>query len=234
MKSSLLLICVLLLCFGCGDDDVATYPTGNYESAANIKNDPVTLYTKDKIITDVNFIQAYLERHPFYGSFDLTAGTAESAIQVVFDNRVSDSVYFRSVSEGNARELIFNQVYYENNAAILLGRDSLPVAAADDGELSCSNVGIRIRRHPMLTYCFPSVPWNPLTCKGRYQMPVVMEGGHLTLPIISYQFYSRTATTSCAVSERYAFGSFNADALKTIHTQDTLVVQTRMLTLERK
>ena len=63
MKPSMLLICALLLCPGCGSDDAAPYPTGNYESVANIKNDPVTLYTKDKVITDVAFIQAYLERN---------------------------------------------------------------------------------------------------------------------------------------------------------------------------
>ncbi|SHM03925.1 hypothetical protein [Chitinophaga sp. CF418] len=234
MKPFLLLICVLLLCYGCGGDDVTPYPTGNYESAANIKNDPVALYTKDKIITDVVFIQAFLERNQIYGFFDLTAGTAESPIHVTFDNRVSDSVYFRATSSGDALELIFNQVYYDNNAAILLGRDSLPGSPADDGELSCSNVRTHIRKHPLLTYCVPSGINGSLTCKTRYQMPVVTDGDHLSLPVISYHFKTKTSISECYLAEKYAYGYLNADALKTIHTQDTLVVQTRMLTLERK
>lgn len=234
MKPSMLLICALLLFPGCGSDDAAPYPTGKYESAANIKNDPVTLYTKDKIITDVAFIQAYLERNKVDGFFDLTAGTAESPIHVTFDNRVSDSVYFRSVSGNSALELIFNQVYYDNNAAILLGRDSLPGFPADDGELSCSNVGINIRRHPLLTFCDASGILGSLVCKTRYRMPVAMEGDHLSLPVISYRFSTRTSNADCASAERYAYGYLNTAALKAIHTQDTLLVQTRILLLERK
>lgn len=233
MKTSLFLICVLLCCYGCGDDNPAPYPTGNYESAANIKNDPVALYTKDKIITDVRFIQAFLERNQIYGVFDLTAGTAESPIHVALDNRVSDSIYFRAATGGDALELIFNQVYYDNNAAIFLGRDSLPGSPADDGELSCSNVSTHIRKHPLLTYCATS-PIGPLVCKTRYQMPVTMEGDLLTLPVISYRFSTRTTNADCAFGEKYAYGYLNTDALKTIHTQDTLVVQTRTLALERK
>ena len=233
MKTSLLLICVLLFCCSCGEDDAATYPTGNYESADNIKNDAVTLYTKDKVITDVTFIQAFLERNQIYGFFDLKAGTAESPVHVTFDNRVADSVYFRSVSGGGALELIFNQVYYDNNTAVLLGRDSLPGLPADDGEISCSNVSIQIRKHPLLTYCAVS-PIGSLFCKTRYRMPVMMEGDHFTLPVISYRFSTKTSVSDCAFGEKYAYGYLNMDALKTIHTQDTLVVQTRMLTLERK
>ena len=233
MKTSLFLICVLLFCYGCGSDDAAPYPTGNYESAANIKNDPVALYTKDKVITDVKFIQAFLERNQIYGTFDLTAGTAESPVHVTFDNRVADSIYFRSVSGGSGLELIFNQVYYDNNTAILLGRDSLPGSPGDDGELSCSNVSIHIRKHPLLTYCANS-PIGPLVCKTRYRMPVTMTGDQLSIPIISYHFSTKNAVAECYSREKLAYGYLNANALKTIHTQDTLVVQTRTLVLERK
>ncbi|SDG56085.1 hypothetical protein [Chitinophaga filiformis] len=233
MKTSLFLICVLLFCYGCGDDNAAPYPTGNYESASNIKNDPVALYTKDKIITDVKFIQAFLERNQIYGVFDLTAGTAESPVHVTFDNRIADSVYFRATSGGDALELIFNQVYYDNNTVILLGRDSLPGSPADDGELSCSNVSIHIRKHPLLTYCATS-PIGSLVCKTRYQMPVAMVGDQLSLPVISYRFTTKNSMAECYSGEKLAYGYLNTDALKTIHTQDTLVVQTRTLTLERK
>jgi hypothetical protein len=125
-------------------------------------------------------------------------------------------------------------VYYDDNAAILLGRDSLPGSPADDGELSCSNVSIKIRRHPFLTFCDPTGPLGSLVCRTRYRIPVAMEGDHLALPVISYRFSTRNATAECSFSEKYAYGYLNADALKTIHTQDTLLVQTRMLTLERK
>lgn len=234
MKTSLILICALMLCYSCSKDDVRTLSTGNYESAADIKNDPVVLYTKGKIITDTAYIQNFLERNQIYGIFDSTPGMTASPIHVTFDNRVADSVFFGSVASNSSFGLIFNQVYYENNTAVFMGRDSLPGSPAADGELSCSNVAVHIRKHPLLIDCIPSGISGALLCKTRYQMPVIMNDNNITLPVISYYFNNATSVSSCTLSEKYAFGLFNADAVKTIHTQDTLVVQTKMLVLEKK
>jgi hypothetical protein len=194
-----------------------------------IKNDPLVLYTKDKTITDTAFIRAFHERNMIYSMFD-TAGMATSPIHVSFNNSVADSVYLN----GAGLDLVFNQVYYEGNTVVYIGRDSLRVPAAEDGELSCSNVGPRLRRHPLLTDCTPTGPLGEWISKARYQVPLMMDGNDIVIPIISYYFFNKTLASSCVIQEKYVLGQFDEDALKTIHMEDTLLVQRRTLVLEKK
>ncbi len=234
MKNSLLLICALLLCNSCSEDDVPTISVGNFESTAMIKNDPVVLYTKGKVITDDIFIRTFLERNQIAATFDFPAGSATSPIHAVFNNSIADSAYLRYTSNASGKEFIFNQVYYDNNTAVFVGRDSLWIPTAEDGELSCTNAGPRIRKHPLLTYCAPIGNFGEWICKARFQVPIVMNGNDIAIPIITYHFSNKTQASLCGIGEQYIFGQLNEDALKTIHTEDTLVIQTRMLVLEKK
>lgn len=233
-KISLLLICVLALCNSCKKDDAKMVSAGRFESAANIYNDGVALYTKGNTITDPLYINAFLERKGVTGVFNLTSGSAITPIQVTFDNQTPDSIYFKATTSGGYFERIFNEVSYNNNTAVLLGRDSLPGSAVTDGELSCSNVDVLIRQHPGITRCVPLGLFGSLVCKERPQIAMVMNADNISLPVITYFFATRTGSVSCSVLRSYVFDQFNTDVVKTIHTQDTLVVQTSMLVLERR
>lgn len=233
-RISLLLICVVALCNSCKKDDVKMVSAGRFESAANIYNDGVALYTKGNTITDPLYIKAFLERREITGVFDLTPGSATSPIQVTFDNQTPDSIYFRATRSNGYQELIFNEISYNNNTAVLLGRDSVSGSAVADGELSCSNVDVLIRQHPGVSRCVPLGLFGSLVCKARPQIAMVMNTDNISLPVMSYFFATRTGSVSCSVSQNYVYDQFNTDVVKTIHTQDTLVVQTRVLVLERR
>jgi hypothetical protein len=233
-RISLLLICVMALCNSCKKDDVKMVSAGRFESTANIHNDGVVLYTKGNTITDTQYIKAFLERKGITGVFALTPGSATSSIQVTFDNQTSDSIYFRVTASSGYSEFIFNDISYNNNTAVVLGRDSVHGSAVTDGELSCPNVDVLIRQHPGLSRCVPLGLFGSLICKERPQIAMVMNADNISLPVISYFFATGRGSVSCSMLRSYVFDQFNTDVVKTIHVQDTLVVQTRMLVLERK
>jgi hypothetical protein len=225
---------MVALCNSCKKDDVKMVSAGRFESSANIYNDGVVLYTKGNTITDTQYIKAFLERKAIIGVFDLTPGAAISPIHVTFDNQTSDSIYFRATAGSGYSELVFNDVSYNNNTAVLLGRDSVQGSAVTDGELSCANVDVIIRQHPGLSRCVPLGLFGSLVCKERPQIAMVMNADNISLPVISYLFATGTGAVSCSMLRGYVFDQFNTDVVKTIHVQDTLVVQTRMLVLERR
>jgi hypothetical protein len=225
---------VIALCNSCKKDDVKMVAAGHFESAANINNEGIALYTKGNTITDPAYIKAFLEKHAKTAAFDFTPGSVTSPLQVTFDNHSPDSIYFKMVTSDGYVERIFNEVSYNNNTAVLLGRDSMPGSVVTDGELSCSNVAVLIRQHPEVTRCVPLGFFGSLVCKTRPQIAMVMNTDNISLPVITYFFATRTGTVSCSVLQGYVFDQFNTDVLKTIHTQDTLVVQTKTLVLEKK
>ncbi|PWV47561.1 hypothetical protein [Chitinophaga sp. S165] len=234
MKNSLLLICGLLISYSCGKDDMPTISAGNFESTDMIKNDPVVLYTKGQVITDTLFIKNFLERNQASTTFDFHAGAVTSPIQVSFNNSVADSAYLTYNSDAGRGEYIFSQVNYKNNTAIFTTRDRLWTPAAEDGELSCTNVHAGIRQYLLPPDCAPAGGIGDWTCHAQYQIPIMMIGNDIAIVVLNYYFSSKSATSYCKSGERYILAQFNEDALKTIHTEDTLVVQTRTLVLEKK
>jgi len=235
MRRYLLLInAVLLLCAGCGKDK--TLPTVDpalYTNDGSFEEHAITMYVKGGAITDAAFIQAYLERINFSSVFNMP-GAEHLPVLVSFDSRNEDSIRL-SVTEGVQTRISqqYNKVLYDNSTALFITSDTLSLMPADDGEISCSNMQVRLRKHAPQPDCSVN-PLGLITCAAREQLPVEMVGDKLRISIMHMSYSRYKNLRSCLVYQRFVLDQLDKTPLMQMHENDTLVLQTSTVLLERK
>jgi len=234
MRKTLLLISALLIIAGCNKDKtLPTFTPDLYESDGHFEDLAVTMYVKGGSITDTAFIKAYLQRTGYTNVFNMP-GEEHPPVVIKFDSRVEDSIRL-SLIEGIETRFshTYNKVNYQQNTALFLTADTLTIPTAEDGEISCSNAAVLLRKYAPLPDCAAN-PLGAITCKAREQLPVEMNGDKLKISVMHLSYSSRKDVRSCLSYQRYILDQLNKEPLRQMHENDTLVLQTSTVVLERK
>ncbi|ACU64262.1 hypothetical protein [Chitinophaga pinensis] len=230
MRKLLALICCALILCACKKDKSELIVSGTYESSNKIELSTVVLYSKNMKITDTAFIKAFIERQNMsLPLFNLTGSTGQLDYGISINYVNDDSVTVRYSGSRNYQATKKGTLVSVNDDIVLFReKDSSAIQNYTGGELGCNNVPLLVRKYAPTSYCY-TVPCSSgfcTICKTAQQFTLERVGNDLTLPLISYVFTTAVDRNDCQVAQWNIQDIFNPDVLNTIHTQDTLVVQT--------
>lgn len=228
-----LLFCSLITILSCKkEDQISNHLTGSYVTDSLLNISAPVMYTRNSLITDSNFIKAYVSRlinwypNPFpcttcSFSFNATTEAATSKIHIDFISPAQGTVQFDSYGKVNC----FIRV--ENNNAVFISKDTVPFGS---GNSPCSQVV-----NKSFVYKAPYDSCRPLStssgiaysCESQPVELVISLNGDLYLPNIK-SFTGKTGTSAGnCYSPAQFLNVFNSDLQKSLDATDTVVVQQR-------
>jgi hypothetical protein len=230
MRKLLTLICCTLILNACKKDKSQLIVSGSYESSNKLELSAVVLYSKNTKITDPAFIKAFIERQNMsLPLFNLTGSTGQLDYGISIDYVNDDSV---TVRYSGSRDYLATKkgtlVRVNDDIVLFREKDSSAIQYYTGGELGCNNVPLLVRKYAPTPYCYTIACSSGFCtlCKTAQQFTLERAGNDLSLPLISYIFTTAVDRNGCQIGQWNIQDMFNPDVLNTIHTEDTLVVQT--------
>lgn len=235
MKSYLFIISLsIIFITACKKDSSSRISTGTYTTNGIATFKAATMYVKDGFISDTNIIKAYLTRA--WGAINYITYTSGGKTNTAF--RASLSINGNTATE-DSTHTDYSISHQSGNILLLTQKDSVQVASSDGGSLGCGNVFNRIRKnvpdYTCVSYAIPGSSGNSsyTNCLGQPKIPLVNNGNSIDIPLLTYYFSANRTTNWCSNGATLT-DFFNSDAIRDIQANDTLIIQTGIITLTKQ
>lgn len=225
-------LCCIIPFLSCKKDENSSLSAGTYKSSGVITHHSLTLYTKDRAITDKVFISSFVQRHKLSSSFSLKDGPDTTKQEISIEYTDSDSVIVKTGYAGNYGDpLVYEMVNLAGNSSLLISKDTIPTYSPGSTTMNCANANIRLRQYPPEITCYP-IPGGGNYCIGRYQFTIVRNKHTITLPLFDY-FFSQTngAFSSCTSSYFNMLDFVNKESLDKLQGGDSVLIRTGTMNL---
>jgi hypothetical protein len=223
----LLLIGYLITLISCKKTDTTPITpvklTGTYVGDGQLILESFTLYTSGSTITDTSLIKNFVARYLPYE--DWPAWRSIKPGSTAFNYYNAGPLNFNADTATQTRSTYppkgnYNVTYKNANTVLLTARDLSSMKSADAGQLSCTNLGIHVRKYQ------PAFTCNVGSCAGYEQTPLTIHKDFISYPCFNY-FFARPNIYGgyCTVKNVLVFDLFNESIRSQLLPKDTLLIQ---------
>lgn len=223
----LVALCCIIPFLSCKKDESPELSTGTYKSSGVITHNSLTLYTKDRAITDQMFISSFIQRRNLSG-FSLKNGPDTTRQEISIQYIDSDSVIVETSYAGStAGPLLYELANNTNNSSVLTSRDSFRQAyIAEASSINCNNASVKLRQYPNEPTCFPIAVSGGFSyiCQARNKISITRHTHSITLPLFSFFFSSVSGTSFCTATVFNIPDFLREEDLSRLQTGDSVLI----------
>jgi hypothetical protein len=219
------------------------FENSTFESENRTDFQAVRLFTRNREITDTQFIRNFIERYttqagfpnPFRFGISSEPTDTLASIKIRFHSNNLATIERYPFFLGGSLETHQADVSIINPSELLLTEKDSIYTLEPMGE--CADIGTSLLSYPPVGNCSPS--GNPIPsfwlCHLRYRFPVLIQNEQITVPMIDRMTVRIYGQGFFCMNSRYldVRNTFRSSVVGSLQTNDTVAIQIRTIRLKK-